>query len=316
MTGGRPVWVLETVMTDYGSGMWGPEWYLPRLENTVSQGHTVIARVQPSWGKAFPLPGDTNPSMEEFLDQVGGMAELFKDVCHIWHLGNEMNLDFEWGDQQLQPEDYIDAAAQFSDRIHEMNSSLGPQIVLVGPVSPGRAEGVRWMSSTDYVTRMCNAINDREYRGKFEGFAIHAYGTPFSDDVNTSLYEFQLNPEGGFRHQLNILDNRGFENYPVYITEWNRKTNNPDTADEGVSARFLYIAMANIDAWNRVGGHPIVCACWFVYHDWGGWENYSIRSLKSAEGTRDTDVWHAFRYAAEQMYPAGYPAHGGGLLLR
>lgn len=309
MTGGKPVWVLETVMTNDGYGQWGPEGQLSRFQNEVDQGHTLIIRVQPVWGKAFPLPEDTNPSMAAFLDQVTHTATLYQDICHIWHLGNEMNLDFEWGGRHLLPEDYIEGAVQFADRIHAVASSLGPQIVLVGPAGPGDEVGdPKWMGCTEYLSRMCDAINDRGYRDRFDGFAMHAYGFHWYTDVNSILYDFEERPGWGYQYQTGILDNKGFQNYPVYITEWNRYTGVPNGAEEYASAQFLHRAFLGIHNWNQVG-HPITAACWYIYHDWGGWAEYSLRTLKN-DDTRDHDVWHAFQYACTQNYPAGYPVTG------
>jgi hypothetical protein len=306
MTGGKPIWVLETLMTNEGASGWGPEARLDNFRNVVDQGHTLIIRVQPVWGKAFPLPEETNPSMETFLDQVGRTAELYKDVCHIWQLGNEMNLDFEWGDKHLAPEDYIDAAALFSDRIRDVTSSLGDQRVLVGPVSPGDATGPRWMSSTEYLSRMCDAINKKGYRRKFQGFAIHSYAAAHTTELDVCLYGFDDHPENGFRHQLYIIDAKGFEEYPVYMTEWNRYSKESAAPEEAASAQFLHRALAALDSWNRSGGHPVACACWFVYSDSSGWGEYTLKGLKS-EGNENEDVWHAFEYAAGQDYLAGFP---------
>jgi hypothetical protein len=141
MTGGKRIWDLETVMTNDGAGGWGPQGQFSNLQQVAALGHTLIIRVQPVWGKAFPLPGDTAPSVAQFLDQVTQTVTLYKDICHIWLLGNEMNLKFEWGGQQLMPETYIDAAVQFSDRVKAVTSSLGRQIVLVGPAAPGDQTG-------------------------------------------------------------------------------------------------------------------------------------------------------------------------------
>jgi len=307
MTGGKKIWVLETVMTNEGSGGFGPDAQLAGFRNVVDRGHTLIIRVQPVWGKAFPLPADTNPDMDTFLDQVGRMAALYKDVCHIWHLGNEMNLDFEWGDRKLEPEDYVEAAARFSDRIHSATSSLGPQMVLVGPTSPGPAEGKRWMSSTEYLSRMCDAVNDRGYRDRFQGFAIHSYAAAHTTELEVCLYGFDDHPENGFRHQLAIMDKKSFEEYPVYMTEWNRYTKDRDPIEEAASARVLHHAFAALDKWNRSGGHPIACACWFVYPESSGWSEYSLKGLKS-DGDQNKDLWHAYQYAARRGYRAGYPA--------
>jgi hypothetical protein len=150
------------------------------------------------------------------------------------------------------------------------------------------------------------------YQDKFQGFAIHAYGSRSSTDPDFSVFRFKDDEERGFRHQLNIIDNAGFRESPVYITEWNRPANPANGPDEAVSAQFLHQAYAALHDWNESGGHPIACACWFVYHDWGGWGDYAIRTLKSS-GSEDEDVWHAFQYAAQQDYPAGFPAGETGV---
>lgn len=304
MTGDKKIWVLETVMTNDGAGRWGPQGQFSRLQYIVSQGHTLILRIQPVWGKAFPFPEDTAPSMAQFLDQVTQTAQLYRDVCHIWHLGNEMNLVFEWGGRQLLPETYIDAAAQFSDRIKAVQSSLGPQIVLVAPPAPGNTvEGDRFMTCPEYWRRMCQAILNRGYRNKFDGVAMHAYGNPTVTSVSQNLALFETVPGEGYQHQIGILDQYGFQDYPVYITEWNRAVGVGNAEPEYISAQFLHQAFTRMNTWNQTN-HRVVCACWYVYYDEGGWDQYSIRSMKNNDDY-NRDLWHAFQYACSLGYPAG-----------
>lgn len=163
MTGGKAIWDVETVMTNDGEGYWGPGGQLAKCQAIVAQGHTLIIRVQPIWGKAFPWPEDTTPSMAQFLNQVTQLATLYRDVCHVWVLGNEMNLYMEWAGRELMPETYIDAAAQFSDRIKAVTSSLGPQTVLVGPAAVGVPDTYHFMSNTEYLSRMCDRISAAGY---------------------------------------------------------------------------------------------------------------------------------------------------------
>ncbi len=315
MTGNKPVWVLETVMTNEGTGQWGPQGQLARLQAVAGMGHTIILRVQPVWGKAFPLPGDTNPSMATFLDQVSQTAALYASVCRVWHLGNEMNLLAEWGSQPLSPEAYIDAAVQFSDRIKAVASGLGPQTVLVGPPGVGNdVGGGKHMGNTEYLSRMCDRINANGYHDRFDGFALHAYGAPIDDgymDLNRNLAYFETEPGHGYQHQIGVLDGKGFAGAPIYITEWNRYTGIGNGTQEHVTAQFLHTALARLNTWNQ-SNHPVVSACWFIYANDPGWPGFTLLGLKNA-GTQDEDAWHAFQYAAGFDYPAGTIAPEPGI---
>ncbi len=305
MTGGKPIWTLETVMTHDGFGFWGPEGQLSKFTSIVNDmGHTIIMRVQPVWGKAFPLPWDTDPSMADFLDEVTHTAQIYQHVCHIWHLGNEMNLLFEWDGHALLPEPYIDAAVQFSDRIKAVSSSLGPQIVLVGPVGIGDAVGGdKHMACTEYINRMCDHINNNNYHDKFDGFAIHAYGNWYYTNINQILPLFETDIGAGYRYQIGLIDAKGFTDSPIYMTKWNRYTGSPNGPEEYASAEFLHTALARMHTWNQ-SHHPVVCACWFIYPNDPAWSNYSLLSMKNSDD-HNHDCWHAFQYAAGFNYPAG-----------
>jgi hypothetical protein len=308
MTGGKLIWSVETVMTNDGGGDWGPEGQLAKFQGVVGLGHTIIMRTQPFWDRAFPWPDEVGLSMSQFLDQVTHTATLYKDVCHIWILGNEMNLLFEWGGRPLSPEAYIDAAAQFSDRIKAVASSLGPQIVLVGPAAVGiQVKDQMHMVNTEYINRMCDRINSMNYRSKFDGFAMHAYAQfepVLTQDLPTNLRYFETEPGYGYQYQIGLLDAKGFESYPVYITEWNRTTGAGNSPEEWASAVFLHNAFARINTWNQ-SHHPVTAACWYVYADDYGWPDYSILRMKNTD-TPDHDLWHAYQYAAGFNYPAGF----------
>jgi hypothetical protein len=157
------------------------------------------------------------------------------------------------------------------------------------------------MGWTEYASRMCDRINATGVRGKFDGFAMHAYGASANQDLNAVLQEFETATGSGYQTQIGLLDSKGFSTYPVYITEWNRYTGS--STDEWVSAQFLYTALTRMNTWNQ-SHHAVVCACWFVYPSDYGWGEYSIRGLKSND-TYDHDLWHAFKYACTLGLPAG-----------
>ncbi len=297
MSDSKGIYVLEQVLPN------GESWERAsskvwNFSQIVSKGHTIIVRIHPNWGLAVPKPGDTY-SVTDFVNDCRDSANTLKDYVHIWHLGNEMNILQEYGDEQLTPSYYIDVYKQVYSAIHEITSPLGEQIVLLGPVSPGNIiSGVRWMTGNDYLAQMCTLLSTSET----DGFAMHSYG---GGDLSSSLTGFR----GSYQEQLGIIDTYGFTDKAVYITEWNRHT--PDPSYEAISAQFLYNAFDELNDWNQAPGHHnIICACWFVYPSGVGWDDYSIHYYKTPGGTKDDDLWAAFQYAAQQNYPAG--AVGGG----
>jgi len=298
MSAGKPIYVLDQVLPN--GDIWDhADWKRDNVFAPVTaKGHTIIVRIHPKWGLSVPKPGDAY-TVAQFVNDCRSAADTLKNYVHIWHLGNEMNLLGEYGGEQLQPNYYIDVYKQVRSAIHEISSPLGPQIVLVGPVSPGGSSPPeKWMSGNDYLSQMCSLLTSAEC----DGFAIHSYG---GGDLNSSLSGFR----NGYQEQLNVIDSYGFTNKPIYITEWNRHT--PNAGEEATSAQFLYNTLAQLDDWNKTPGHHnIISACWFVYPSGVGWDNYSILFYKTPGGTKDDDLWAAFKYAAQQNYPAG--AIGGG----
>lgn len=301
MTGGKGIWSLEIVVTN--SDPWWHAGYQRdyRFQRMVDRGHTIICRIEPQWGIA--VPKEPNYPMATYLSQVQASATALQDVVHIWHVGNEMNLKAEWGGDALSPTDYVDAFKQIRSAIKAVPSSLGEQIVLLGPLSPGAVAGDRHMDSSQYLAEMCAALTTDD----FDGFAIHAYGAPWASaaDAREEMY-------ANYVAQLCIIDHFGFDDKPVYLTEWNRQVNNGSAENEAQSAQFLHGAFADLHAWNqRSDGHPIIGACWFIYqYDQVVWSDYSLEYLHTINPSGpDNDVFDAFQYACSQNYPAG--ASGG-----
>ena len=121
-----------------------------KLQAVANKGHTVIIRVQPRWGQAIPM---TSGERSQYLIDIENAARQAAGFCHIWQIGNEMNLADEYGGQQLQPSDYANYYKQVRTAIKKVTSPLGPQIVCVGPVSPGSPFGeIRWMDGNQYLS--------------------------------------------------------------------------------------------------------------------------------------------------------------------
>lgn len=296
MTGGKGIWSLETVLTN-SDFWWGPVWQRDnRFHTAVTRGHTLIVRVQRNWGENIPF----TQNLTQYLVDVQTAAQQLANVAHIWQVGNEQNILEEWGGQVLSPAEYVQQYRQIRNALRAVPSPLGPQIVLLGPVSPGGViPGVRHMDGNEYLAAMCDLLTPDEV----DGFAIHAYAAPWND-ATISRGELQA----GYISQLAVIRSRGFGDKPVYLTEWNRGVNVGNAASEAASAQFLHGAFADLHAWNQTAGaHPIVTANWFIYpYDAGTWAQYSIEYLRTiGPPGPNNDLWDAFQYACTLNYPAG-----------
>lgn len=300
MTGNKGIWSLEVVQTN-SDFWWGAQWQRDnRFQTMIDRGHTIIIRIERNWGETVPYPGN----LAQYLADVQAAAQTLANVCHIWQIGNEMNLYAEWGGNELTAANYVSMFKQIRAAIKAVPSPLGEQIVLLGPVSPGGVQaGVRHTDGNVYLAQMCDLLTPDDV----DGFGLHSYAAPWNG-VTVSRMEFQ----GGYISQLAIIDDKGFASKPVHITEWNRRVENTGSpyTDEANSAQFLHGAFADLHAWNQTpGAHPVSSACWFIYQEDPGWLQYSIESLHSiGPGGSDNDLYDAFQYACTQDYPTGTPS--------
>lgn len=294
MTGGKGIWSLETVCL-YDGG-WTINDQIANFQKITAKGHSIIIRIQPRWGWA--IPGESDRA--QYLLDVQTAASQAANFCHIWQIGNEMNLYAEYGGGVLTAADYIAYYKQIREKIKSVQSPLGEQIVLVGAVSPGAYYNeVRHTEGLTYLGQMCDNLTLSDC----DGFAFHAYGAPWFD-ANGARSDLI----GGYSSQCNLIDQKGFYDKPAFILEWNRQTNPPDNAaQEAESAKFIIGAFQDLQTWNNnPSNHPIVCAAWFIYPDYSGWENFSLLHLR-ALNTRgvNLDLWDSFQYACSLNIPAG-----------
>lgn len=300
MTGGKPIWVLETVML-YDGG-WRMVDQASKFQAIRNKGHEVIIRIQPRWGYSVPLPQDRQQYLNDLYYAVAQAAPF----CNTWQIGNEMNLYDEYGGQVLTAQEYVDAFEDIRNVIKSVSSPLGEQKVLLGAISPGAYyQEVRHTDGYTYLDQMCKLLGPNDV----DGFALHAYGAPWFDAA-TARQDLQQ----GYVNQLDIIDDNGFCDKPAYILEWNRQTNPINDAwQEEQTARFLIGAFEDLAAWNaNPNNHPIVCATWFIYPDTPGWDIFSILKLRGQNQRGvNLDLWDSFQYAASLNIPAGDTTPGG-----
>ena len=307
-------WSAETILT-HSDPWWQAPHFAPLYSELVSNRDvSMITRIDYTWGQTVPSP--TNPDSANWhntiiSDVIGSLGAH----ANVWILGNEPNLIPEgngWVDNKITPEGY----AQIYHQVRTAIKAIRPNDeVLLAPVSPGGViNGVRWMEGNQWLSETMAAVKALP-GGDIDGFAIHAYGNP---SVNAALAASQF--QTSYVEQLNVIDAAGFEDAPVYMTEWNRATSSagdPALA-EAVSAEFLRLAVQGVDTWNKGDGHHnIKGMTWFVGNqDYGGWDQYSLEYWKSLGNPvgHPGDLWTAMMDSLS--YPAGIsgtyhtPQHG------
>lgn len=323
MTGSKGVWITEITLIDSSeAAVWDQPAYEASHAQKAAQGkgHSFIYRIQPNWGRNVPHSSDPY-TLTDYANDAKSAAETLKDWCHIYQVGNEVNLTGEnlyWdgSDYTIQweptPAQYADTYIALRDKIREVTPNTTPaeQIVLMQPVSPGnRDTGVgRFVDGNEFLWRQIDAVSDKS---KIDGFAIHGYAEPGGPDYGLDGFWDSI------REQLMIIDSFGLSDRPVYITEWNKHM--PDMANAEIGAKFLHRAFTKMNDWNNgTGGewsgqpnHNVVTATWFVYPG-GGWDDYSLEHWKNGTSSFDEehDPWKSFQYACGLDYAKG--SSGGG----
>ena len=323
MTGDRGIWVLEITHVDASAA---PAWDQPGYHAGHSQkvtqgkGHSMIYRVQPYWSRNVPHSSDPY-TLSNYAGDCRSAADTLKDYCHIWQIGNEVNILGEnkhWDGSgyntawEPTPAQYADTYIACRDKIHEITPNTTPadQIVIMQPVSPGNViSGVRFMDGNEFLWRQIDAVSDKN---KIDGFGIHGYAEP--GGANYGLDGFW----DSIREQLMIIDQLGLGDRPVYITEWNKHM--PDLGNAEIGAKFLHRTYTYMNSWNTgtggewpgLGNHNVVAATWCVYPGGRGWDDYALEYWKNNTSSFDEehDPWKSFNYSCSQDYASG--TAGGG----
>lgn len=287
-------WSLETVIT-HSASWWQASYFTGLYSSLSAQNVSIITRVDYDWGQTVPSP--TNPNYSGWPNHVvTNVVNTLKHGSHIWLIGNEPNIVGEgngWPDNHVTPAGYAQIYRNVRNAIHNtaQPSPHGQHVVLVAAPSPGGIiTGVRWMDGNQWLGQVLDNIPANEV----DGIAIHAYGG--------GLGGFQA----GYISQLQLIDSKGLQTKPVYLTEWNQ------VSSEAVTAQFLRDAFASVHNWNQTAGnHNIVSMCWFVYdanqQAGGGWNNYAIEFYRN-NGLPLGDpgnLFTAYEQTVDLRYPAG-----------
>lgn len=295
-------WSTETVLT-HSAPWWAASYFQPLYQGIHSNnGASIITRVDYNWGETVPSP--SNPDRANWTNDVVNVVNTLGSHSNVWIIGNEPNIIGEgngWLDNKITPSGY----AEIYTSVRAAIKAIRPNDeVLLAPPSPGGIiPGVRWKSGNDWLAETITAV-DALPGGTIDGFALHAYGSPFLS--GQPLVDAFRND---YESQLAVLDGLGYQDAPVYITEWARSTNTAGNlaANEAITADFIRGALADVHQWNITpGNHNIVSLSWFVGNaDYGGWSEYSLehwQQMGNPPGHPD-DLLTALQESSS--YPAG-----------
>lgn len=299
-------WDVEVANTTPNTDIWWqPAWFKPFYQQLYNQNVSIITRLNYNWGETLPRPtlanGSPNPDYTNFASSFVSSVNTLSPYSHLWQLGNEPNLNGEgtgWANSQIDPAHYAQVYRQVHTSLASANPSpAGPNQLLVAPPSPGGVvAGVRWMDGATWLSQVLGQIP----HDQVDGIALHAYGGTLTD--------FRR----GLLDQVKAIDQAGFGDKPLYLTEWNRYADPNSAADEALSTQFVRDVYQFLNRWNQTAGnHNIVSASWFAYdadnQSANQWNGYSIEYWKTHGNPPGSpgDLYTAFQQTVQQHYPAG-----------
>lgn len=268
---GRKGWVLCTEQLGAGADDWSAKSYADLRD----AGYGVIVRLNHGYREKGTLPHADR--YWEFSRRCGDFVER-SSGCHIWIIGNEMNLAAERpggpvSGEKITPDKYAVAFAACRHEIRKRPGHEDDQVV-VGAVGPWNVETTYPANPTgEWVTYFADTL--AALGSDLDGIALHTYGR--DGNVAEIVSEMRMDPP--FEHRRKMFRTymdfmqaipQGLRHLPVYITETDQNVPWVD-ANNG----WIREAYAEIDRWNADPTHQRIRAL-ILYR----WERY------------DGDVWY------------------------
>ncbi|HEX2571154.1 MAG TPA: PA14 domain-containing protein [Polyangia bacterium] len=252
-----------------------------QVQDAVNGGFTPIVRLDWAGGQTVPANGDYT-GRANYAAKCREAVLNLRDLCHIWIIGNEMNLLSEGG---IPASWYLTVYSSGDGnnaytQIHSVQSNAQVLMGAVGPVNPDSNPGgpyaQAWQNYHYYLVQNAGAV---------DGFALHSYGSrnggqpgladydpdPRDDtsypntDQNLENDNSAWGGSGQYRWFMGEIDRR-FPTLPVYITETNSFLDAwPDTSYRPGWINALY---EDVWTWNTTHRHKINGVAWYVY-SWG-----------------------------------------------
>ncbi len=295
---GRKGWVLVTeeigrdpTKSDGGS-----------YSDLETAGFGVIVRLNHGYFR----PPDTFPgtiprseanaqSYRDFAVRCGNFVE-HSSGCHIWIIGNEMNLDTEWpggrNGEMITPALYADCFKRCYTEIHGRPGHALDQVV-VGAIAPWPAVATYPGNERgDWIKYLADVL--ALVQGKCDGIALHTYTHGHEPSRITSYVP--MNPPFAdrnfeFRAYRQFMDSipASMRSLPVYITEtdqfgpWVRS-----------NTGWVQAAYAEIDRWNQDLTHQRI-RCLLLYR-WSTDDRWSFSGIPEIKDDFRAALDHDYRW--------------------
>jgi hypothetical protein len=165
----------------------GFAWEHPDLvvNHAHAQGLKIIARLglTPAWArpKDTPLNYLDETAYDDFAFFAAAFAERYQGKVDYLIVGNEPNLNYEWGYRITTAQDYVNLLKVVYPAVKAVNADI---IVLGGALAPTlEPAGSPWgLNDLEYLAGMYEA-GAADY---FDGLAAHSYGLTFPPDFEPS----------------------------------------------------------------------------------------------------------------------------------
>lgn len=215
-------WIVEFFPWAYYQGRDGRiAWEHPDLvvEHAAAQGLTIIARLGlvPDWARPpdTPLTYLEPAAYDDFAAFAAAFVARYAAQVDFIIVGNEPNLNYEWGYRPTTPQDYGDLLRVVYPAVKAANPNV---TVLAGALAPTlEPAGSPWgTNDLVYLAGMYQA-GAASY---FDGLAVHTYGLTFPPAAEPApdLLNFR-------RVELvrTVMEEYGDSHKNIYITEsgWN-----------------------------------------------------------------------------------------------
>jgi len=247
-------WVLVTEEAGADPNNYGGATYT----DLSNQGLAVIVRINYGYGSAGCIPFATQ--YDDFAKRCGNFVGA-SSGCHIWIIGNEMNLAYErpgnnngQGGEVITPERYAACYTKCRAEIRKRSGHEDDQVIVggVGPYNvqttyPGNLTG----DFQKYLADILALIDD------VDGIALHAY--THGHDPNLIFSEAMMadprvkhlhNEFRVYRDFMAAIPER-FRDRPVYITETDQYIDWKDANSGWVRNAYLEINNWNQDPANQ-----------------------------------------------------------------
>jgi hypothetical protein len=199
----------------------GIAWEHPDLvvNHAQAQGLKIIARLglTPGWArpKDTPLNYLDETAYDDFAVFAAAFAERYQGKVDYLIIGNEPNLNYEWGYRLTTPQDYVSLLEMVYPAVKAANPEM---MVLGGALAPTlEPAGSPWgLNDLEYLAGMYE-LGAAAY---FDGLAAHSYGLTFPPDFEPAPDVLNFRRIELLRQ---VMESYGDSHKSIYITEtgWN-----------------------------------------------------------------------------------------------